>query len=71
MPASLDEIAAIPKTFLTATDIAPYLGSSPITIRAQAHECPEKLGFPVTIIKRRVKIPKDRFVEHFRKRTQP
>lgn len=63
---TLDDIEAIPKNFLTATDVAPYLKSDPVTIRAQAHLKPELLGFPVTILKRRVKIPKMLFVQHFK-----
>lgn len=63
---TLDDIEAIPKDFLTAVDIAPYLKSDPVTIRAQAHLKPELLGFPVTVLKRRVKISKVLFVEHFR-----
>lgn len=62
---TLDEIKAIPKDFLTVTDIAPYIKGDPQAIRTQAFQRPELLGFPVTIVGRRVKIPKALFVQHF------
>ena len=45
------------KTFFTPADISGVLGSDPQTIRTQAHQRPELLGFPVLIIGNRVKIP--------------
>lgn len=45
------------KINLTAKDIAPLLGVDPQQIRLQAHEAPDKLGFPVIVIGTRVKIP--------------
>lgn len=63
---TLEDIEKNPKEFLTVTDIAPYLHSSPSTLRIQAREWPELLGFPVVIVGRRVKIPKTRFVQYFR-----
>lgn len=65
---TLEDIEKIPKEFLTAADVAPYLRSDPNSIRVQAHNRPELLGFPLTIVRRRVKIPKALFVQHFRGR---
>lgn len=59
---TLEEIAKLPKGFLTATDIAPYLKSDPVTIRWQTHNEPEMLGFRVIVAKSRVKVPKVPFV---------
>lgn len=61
---TLEDIMALPKTVLTAGDVAEYLNSDANTIRWQAHHEPRKLGFPVICIKNRVKIPKDGFVDY-------
>lgn len=63
---TLEDIEKIPKEFLTAADVAPYLECNPNSIRVQAHQRPELLGFPLVIIKNRVKIPKRLFIQHFR-----
>ena len=65
---TLDDIAAIPNEFLTAADVAPYLRSDPNSIRWQAKERPGLLGFPVVVLRNRVKIPKRLFVQHFKGR---
>ena len=59
---TLADIEAMDKDILAANDIAPYLGCDGNIIRWQAHNEPEKLGFPVIVAKSRVKIPKDGFV---------
>lgn len=59
---TLEEIEACEKNILDAADIAPYLETDPNMIRWQAHNEPEKLGFPVIVLKKRVKIPKAGFV---------
>lgn len=59
---TLDDIEKIPKEMLTANDVALYLNINPNILRWQAHNEPEKLGFPVIVLKSRVKIPKDAFV---------
>ena len=59
---TLLDIEKNPKTFLLAADISDYLGADPSTIRWQAQNEPEKLGFPVIVAGSRVKIPKDAFV---------
>lgn len=60
---TLDEIRRSEKLFLTPTDIAPVLGVHPYSINVQAQDDPSKLGFPVVVIRRRVKIPRLRFLE--------
>jgi len=62
---TLEDIKRIPKEFLTAADVAAYLQTDPSVVRYQAHEDHAALGFPVVVLKSRVKIPKDRFIEWF------
>ena len=62
IPKTLEDIAAIPGEVLTCSEVAPILGADPMTIHAQAMEQPERLGFPVIIMKSRVKIPKRPFI---------
>lgn len=59
---TLAEIEKLPKTMLVAEDVCSYLEADPNTLRWQAQNEPEKLGFPVIVSKSRVKIPKDAFV---------
>jgi hypothetical protein len=59
---TLDEIAALPVEVLTPAQIAPVLHLDQDTIRGQARECPELLGFPVVVAGNRVKIPKRPFL---------
>lgn len=60
---TVEELRRSEKMFLTPTDIAPILGVHPYSINLQAQEDPSKLGFPVVVIRRRVKIPRVRFLE--------
>jgi len=59
---TLDELREYPKEFLTAAQVAPVLGCDPQDIRVQARTAPERLGFPVIIIKSRTKIPRIPFL---------
>ena len=59
---TLQQIEALPKNLLTAADVADYLETDPNTLRWQAREEPEKLGFPVSVMGNRVKIPKEGFI---------
>ena len=61
-PMTLLEIASLPKETLTCKDIAPILGYGEYQIHQQAIEHPELLGFPVIVIRKRVKIPKGAFI---------
>lgn len=63
---SLESIEALDKEMLTPSDIAPLLRSDPASIRWQARHEPEKLGFPVVVMKNRVKIPKAAFLQFCR-----
>lgn len=61
---TLDEIKACDKPTLTPADIADVLNADPQDIRVQARTAPEKLGFPVIIIKSRTKIPRLPFLRY-------
>lgn len=59
---TLDELEALPVEVLTPAQVAPVLCLDQDTIRGQARECPELLGFPVVVAGNRVKIPKRPFL---------
>lgn len=61
---TLKELAELESEILTPTQVAPILGVNPQTIRINARERPELLGFPVIVMGSRVKIPKVPFL-HF------
>lgn len=65
-PRTLAELEALSGEVLTCQQIAPILGANPATIHGQAVDRPEKLGFPVIVMGRRVKIPKQPFVRFLR-----
>ena len=44
-------------TYCVPEDIKEYLDTDPATIRSMAHDCPEKLGFKVVVLGKRVCIP--------------
>lgn len=45
------------KGYCVPEDIREYLNTDPKTIRSMAHDCPEKLGFKVVVLGKRVCIP--------------
>ena len=45
------------------SDIAEIVGSDPQSIRDEAKNCPERLGFPITRIGSRTKIPRLAFLK--------
>ena len=55
---TLQEIQSSDKTWLNAADIAEAVESDPNDIRWQAQNNPDKLGYPVSVCKHRVKIPR-------------
>ena len=59
---TLEEIKAMPKEILIPKDVCGYLDCDPYTINVQAQCEPEKLGFPVSVMGSRVKIPKAGFI---------
>lgn len=59
---TIPEIKSLDREMLTAAEVALIIGTDPNLIRHQAHEKPEALGFPVIVIKSRVKIPRIPFL---------
>lgn len=62
---TLEELAACPDDWLRADPVAAYLRTDPRTLRKMAHESPALLGFPVTVLGKRVLIPKQPFLRFF------
>ena len=56
------EIQESDKYFLTPEDVREVLGCMPYSINVQAKEDASKLGFPVSMIGSRVKIPREAFI---------
>ena len=61
---TLTEIRESTKAFLTPAEIAEVLGCDPQDIRVAARQSPERLGFPVTLIGSRTKIPRVPFLKY-------
>lgn len=61
---TLEEIKNSDKTVLTANDVAPVLRCDPQCIRIMARENPALLGFPVTVVGSRTKIPRLPFLRY-------
>ncbi len=59
---TLDEIKSSNSVFLKPTDIAAILECNPQFIREVARKSPELLGFPVTVIGTRTRIPRKPFL---------
>lgn len=60
----LEELKARDDIFVYPKDISAILESDPQDIRGQARERPDLLGFPVTVIGNRVKIPRLPFIQY-------
>lgn len=63
---SIAELEAAEVEILTCQDVAHILKIDPNSIRFQAHENASKLGFPVTITGRRVRIPRLAFIKYMK-----
>lgn len=59
---TLEEIEALDKTMLIPTDVAGYLGCEAYSINRAARDAPGLLGFPITVMGTRVRIPKEGFL---------
>lgn len=60
---TLQDIRAMDKEFITPDTASRILGCDPQYIRVTAREAKEDLGFPVVLIKSRVKIPRKAFIQ--------
>lgn len=59
---TLDELKELDKSVITPAVAAQFLECNPYAIRLAARDCPEKLGFPVSCIGNRTKIPRLAFI---------
>lgn len=59
---TLNEIESSTKEVLTCQDVSGVLQCNPATLHMQAMEEPWRLGFPVIVMGRRVKIPRRPFL---------
>lgn len=63
MPLTINDIRAMSKPMILASEAAQVLGCNPQWLRIMARERPERLGFPVSCTsKHRVKIPRESFL---------
>lgn len=60
---TLNEIKASEAIMLKPADVADVLGCDPHSIRVQAHEYPESLGFNVILLGNRTLIPRKAFLK--------
>ena len=58
---TLEDIEGMDKEFLTAVDVAPFIGVDPQDMRTPGRIDPLKLGFPIVITGTRVRIPRRAF----------
>jgi len=58
----MDDIKNSTKEFLVPKDVSGVLKCCPYTINLQAQSDPTKLGFPVVVMGRRVRIPRIPFI---------
>ena len=61
---NLSDIHHSPKAYLTPVEVAAVLNCDPHSIRTQAHRDPSRLGYPVIVIGRRVRIPRIPFLRY-------
>ena len=61
---TIDDMLQSSEPFLSPGDIAEVLHCDPQSIRAQAQTDPSKLGYPVIVINRRVRIPRIPFLRY-------
>ena len=62
---TLSEIRTSDKLMLTPTDVCEVLGCAAYSINLQAKADPKKLGFPVSLIGTRVRIPRTGFLKWY------
>ena len=60
---TLDDIRRLDREFLIPTEVASILGCDPQDIRVAAKQRPDLLGFRVSVIGCRVKIPRLAFLK--------
>ena len=61
---TLAELKELDRDVITPAQAAGILKCDPHYIRVAARQCPEQLGFPVTILWSRTKIPRIPFIRY-------
>ena len=61
---TLQDIKQMDKDVITPAEAAQVVGCDPQLIRLEARERPENLGFPVIIVKSRIKSPRVAFIRY-------
>lgn len=61
---TLQDIKQMEKDVITPAEAAQVVGCDPQLIRLEARERPENLGFPVIIVRSRIKIPRVAFIRY-------
>lgn len=59
---TIDELRTYDKEFLTPAQVAPILGVDAQDVRVAAKQAPSRIGFNVSVIGSRVKIPRRAFL---------
>lgn len=59
---TIEELKCTNQAFISAADVAPILRVDPQCIRRQARVNPTSLGFPVTVLGSRCRIPRMAFL---------
>ena len=62
---TINEIRESDKPFLTPAEVAEAMGVDPQSIRVAARKNPDLLGFPVSVIGTRTRIPREAFIGWF------
>ncbi len=63
---TLQELENKKSDFLSAEEVAEYMGVGAQKVRDQAHYDAEKLGFPVIVLNTRILIPRLAFVHYMK-----
>lgn len=63
---TLEELERMDREYLIPKEVAGVLGCAPYAINVAAKQNPEVLGFPVTLVGTRAKIPKRPFLNYMR-----
>jgi len=53
-----EDLLSMDKDYLTPAQVCAVVGGDPQWVRYTAREAPHELGYPVTVIRNRVKIPR-------------
>ena len=61
---TLQDIKQMDKDVITPAEAAQVVGCDPQQLRLTAREKPQNLGFPVIIVKSRIKIPRVAFIRY-------